>query len=38
MGLVLLDRGLHDCMSVSIDGHIPIGIVCHEIKATCLLN
>ena len=24
MGLVLLDICLHDCMSVSIDGHMPI--------------
>ena len=34
-GLVLLDIGLHGCMSVSIDGHVPKGIACHEIKATC---
>ena len=24
-------------MSVNINGHTPIGIACHEIKATCLL-
>ena len=35
IGLVLSDRVLHDCMSVIIDGHISIGIACHEIKATC---
>ena len=29
---------LHDCMPVSIDGHISKGIACHEIKGTCMLN
>ena len=40
IGLVLSDRVLHDCISVIIDGHtcISIGIACHEIKATCVLN
>ena len=25
-------------MSVSIDGHICLGIACHEVKGTCILN
>ena len=29
-----LVRVLYDCMSVIIDGHISIGVTCHEIKAT----
>ena len=32
IGLILLDRGLHDCISVSIGGHIPIVTACHEQK------
>ena len=40
MGLVLLDRVLHGCMSVSIDRHIYLLalFMVHEIKATCVLN
>ena len=38
VGLVLLEKGLHDFMSVSIDGHIPIGIACHESHMPFTLN
>ena len=38
IGFAVLSKGPEDCISISIDGYIPTGIACHEIKMTCIVN